>query len=198
MTQDATGPAFRPIHNDRVRFYLDHFKIIEEWAAIRGEANEELHNLFLNQVDTLAQEVLARGHKDIDVRADEETNPRKPRIVMSKHGWQNAAGQAPAAIVIEWHNPSINRHGEFTMYVGVRVGDRGVRDERVADRLSGLAPQLRRTLGQPWEAESESFPVWRWILQDGDTLDEGSLLAEARAAAWKCWDVCSGVIDEVV
>ncbi|WP_250030182.1 hypothetical protein [Paractinoplanes maris] len=200
MTLEPEGPELRRIHDDRVRFYLDNYKAIETWARIRSDANKELHELSLSMVDTIAQDVLARGDTGIDVRADDLTNPRKPRVVLARRTWRpsDGEGEAPAAIVIEWHNPPIDKRGEFTMYVGVRVGDRDRRDKRVAKYLSERAPRLREALGHPWLAESESFPVWRWVLQEGDALDELAILETARESAWRCWDTCAAVIDDVL
>jgi hypothetical protein len=139
-----------------------------------------------------------RGSTDVDVRLDEITNTRKPRIVLTRHSWQDTNGHSPAAIAIEWHRPPIDKTGELYFYVGVRVGDRGRRDLRVAKYLSGLAPTLRSQLGSPWERESESFPNWRWITPQGDALDETAVINEARSAAWACWQVCAEHIDEVL
>ena len=179
-----------------MRFYLDNYKMIETWAQIHGEANQELHDLFLDMADTLSQDAVDQGHTDIVVRADEHTNPRKPRILITRRAWHSSNGDAPAATAIEWYRPPIGKDGELYLYVGVRVGDRGRRDQRTAKHLSTLAPTLRRELGPPWEKEHGSFPVWRWIAPQGEALDEAYLVAEARRAAWECWDTCARPIDD--
>jgi hypothetical protein len=198
LEPEAPEPVRHRIKEERIRFYLDNFKVIETWAQLRVEANEALHELFLDMVDTLAEDAIERDSPDVDVRLDDFTNSRKPRIVLTRRSWQDANGHVPAAIAIEWHRPPIDKTGELYFYVGVRVGDRGSRDLHVAKHLSGLAPALRSRLGSPWERESESFPVWRWITPQGDGLDETALVNEARSAAWTCWEACAQHIDDVL
>jgi len=196
--QEPLDSATQRIRDPRIRFYLDNFTVIEAWAQLRIEANEALHELLLDLVDTLTQQALDRGDADIEVRADEITNSRKPRVTMTRRSWQDPSGHSPAAIVVEWHSPPIDKNGELFLYVGVRVGDRRRRDLRVAKYLSGLAPALRGQLGSPWEREADSFPVWRWITPQGESLDEAALLDDARRAAWACWDVSAKHIDGVL
>ena len=187
----------RPIKNERVRFYLDNFQAIETWARLRGEANEELHDVLLDLADTLTRDAVDRGHDDVTVFADDVTNARRPRLVIVRRGWQDGDGRSPAAVVVEWHHPPIEKDG-LHLYVGIRAGDRGGRDVSVGTYLSKVAPALRAQLGAPWQREAENFPVWRWITPEGDTIDEAALLDEARRAAWRCWDVAARHIDDAV
>lgn len=201
MTVTDNGPAGEPVRrisNERVRFYLDNYKMIETWAQIRAEANQELNDLFLSMVDSLSLDAVGRGYDDIVVRADEQTNPRKPRILITRRAWHNAHGDAPAATAIEWDRPPIGKDGDLIFYVGIRVGDRSQRDKRTVKHLSALAPTLRNQLGAPWEKEHGSFPVWRWIAPAGESLGEAGLADEAQRAAWKCWQVCAPHIDEAL
>lgn len=186
------------IKDDRVRFYLDNFKMIETWAQVRAEANQELHDVFLDMGEALTVEATDRGYSDVVVRVDEQTNPRKPRILITRRAWHGTNGEAPAATAIEWHQPPIDKGGELYLYVGVRVGDRRRRDLRVAKHLNSLAPALRRKLGSAWQKEDENFPIWRWIQPQGDTLDEIFLVNEARRAAWACWEATAHHIDDAL
>ncbi|GGN82219.1 hypothetical protein GCM10010112_59450 [Actinoplanes lobatus] len=198
IQERSGGPAIGRIKDERVRFYLENFKMIEEWARVRTDANQELHDLFLGMAEVLTVEAESRGYDDVVVRVDEDTNPKKPRILIAKRDWFGSDDVTPAATAIEWHQPPIDKSGELYMYVGVRMGDRRRRDLRVAKYLSSLAPALRRTLGSEWEKEAEAFPVWRWIQPQGDSLDELFIVEEARRAAWTCWEATSHHIDEAL
>ncbi len=198
-TDEPEDMGVSRIRDDRVRFYLDNFKMIETWAQVRKDANEELHEIFLDMTEELTVEATDRGFTDAIVRVDDHTDPKKPRILITKRAWCSVDDETPAAaMAIEWYQPPIDKNGELNLYVGVRVGDRRRRGLRVAKHLSGLAPALRRTLGNAWNKEHESFPIWRWIQPEGDAIDEVSLVNEARQAAWACWEATAHHIDEAL
>jgi len=192
----AVDPSLGRVEDPRVRFYLDNHKIIETWASLRADAVAALQDLILDLVPVLGADAVHHDEPDLFVRAD-DSDARRPRIVMSRRHWQDTSGQVPAAVVIEWNNPIIDKDGEVHFYVGVRVWRQGRRGVRVASRLSELAPGLCSQLGKPWAREAESFPVWRWIEPDGDRLDEIALLDQARAAAWQCWAVAAPHIESL-
>ncbi|MEU2614131.1 hypothetical protein ABZ570_21480 [Micromonospora sp. NPDC007271] len=187
-----------PIGDPRVRFYLDHQQAIDTWAQLREEANQALHDLLLDLVDILANDAssLPDGD-DIEVSADTD-DLRKPRIVIARRRWMDR-GKATAAIVIEWGRHVIDDHGEATLFVGVRAGERGRRNQAVSAKLSRLAPRMRSDLGgHPWQREDDSFPVWRWVLPEGTGIDELAWMAQIRDAAWRCWKIASEHIDRIV
>ncbi|WP_433612688.1 hypothetical protein ACQP2P_02020 [Dactylosporangium sp. CA-139114] len=185
-----------PIDDPQVRFYLDHWHAIETWAALRRDADEALQDRLLDLVDVLADDARTIGD-DIDIHTD-TSDRRKPRIAISRRSWRDAAGRVPAATVIEWQKPLIDRDGELQLYVGLRVGERRRRDQQVGAQLSGLAAAFRQRLGRPWEREDEAFPVWRWVTVPGTVIDEIALLEDARAGAWDCWNVTAGAIDDIL
>jgi hypothetical protein len=184
------------VENPRVRFYLDNYKIIETWAQLRTEAIDTLQELLTDLVDVLAADAVQHNEPDLIVRAD-DSDTRRPRITMLRRGWQDSANQVPAAVVIEWYNPIINKDGDLHLYVGIRVQRQAPRGARIANQLSRLAPELRSQLGKPWQREAESFPLWRWIEPDGDRLDEIDLLEQARTAAWQCWALAAPHLETV-
>jgi hypothetical protein len=193
----ATPLKVAPIGDARVRFYLDHHQAIEEWAALRQEANTAIHACLLDLADQLAIDAQTLNDDNIDVRVD-TSNSRLPHIAITHRQWHEAAGHTPAAIVVEWSQQPLDNRGELHLYVGVRVGEQRRRDQRLLAELTALGPALRQQLGRPWEREDGAFPVWRWIQHTGPTLDEIAIVQEARTAAWQCWSATAMHIDRLV
>jgi hypothetical protein len=182
-----------PIEDPRVRFYLDNRGIIETWAALRKTANDVLKDLLLELVDVLAADALHLGN-DIEVGAEAQSE-RRPRIAVVRRSWRDPRGQAPAAVVVEWYRQLLNEEGLW-LYVGVRLGDRGRRDQKMKAHLEASAPRLRRALGPGWKDLHDDFPVWRWIgAREEDRIDELSILQETRTAVWECWNAARSEID---
>lgn len=169
-----------PIEDQRVRFYLDHFAQIEEWAALRKEAVSLLHEAFLTLADSIVTAL--DGRQDLLVRTADLEEGGYPRVILERPDWRGSGEDtAPYGIALEWERAVLNRQGQLLLYVGVRGNPDHPRYAATSDMVREAARGWKRTLGTGWGGTSPVWPCFRWIRPSpGQPFDEVALMTEAQ------------------
>lgn len=170
----------RPDVPARARFYFDHHRRIEEWAALRREAAAALHEQLVALSEQLQADLTDRD--DILCRTADVEEGGYPRVILERPHWRRVGeASAPYGIALEWERTLIDRMGQVRLYVGVRGSDTHIRHGEVSAAVREAATGWKRTLPGTWNGNSAGWPCFTWI-RPGDKIDEVELLQRALDA----------------
>jgi hypothetical protein len=149
-----------PLANERLHFYLQHQRRIEEWAALGREVREAIGKT----ICSLAPVVAARV-RDLDpdavVTAGMAGDDKRPLPAIARRSWPSEFGNPHVAFVIAW-DAQVSPSGAVPPWSGLLVGRIGGAKHPAEDVLRKYAKQ---TTKQPYV--EGSYPVlYRWLRAD--------------------------------
>jgi len=193
-TNDPTPSFDDPLADERLRFFLEHRALIEQWAAlgkeVRAAVCETLEGL------TPEVEALALTLGDDVSSGFYETDRQWPRIALVRQAWPQEIDEPAVAVAFEWWTRGVNPADGNAPYVGIRVRDPAGGGKAYMDALKPIAkqrfdgykvsaswPAFKQLLAREGLDWWRDVPAWRAEMLDG-----------FRAA----WQELSPAIDEVV
>jgi hypothetical protein len=178
------SPPLPRIEDPRARFYLDNYRTIETWAALRREVAALLVEGLLDLASVFAADQERLG-ESIDVLP----NDKGTRVILRRPHWITGVG-----VGLEWTQGVFDRQADVSVYAGLQH-DAGEVSENNEERLVKLARVAQPVLGSAWTSGRGVWLLWRWIRPGGEALDEQELYARARREVWRCWEATAPAID---
>lgn len=172
------------IDDERVRFYLKHQKLIEEWARLAEPACSEATK-FLESCGEDIQTLCADLGEAVTVHQLLD-DPSWPRIFLVRPAWQLTEREPLVGIGLEWNRRNVSFAGRSRVYTGMRVAISAERGRELRDRLKERVGAMR---GKHGYTASASWPAWRYVPPpDGEYWDDltpyRNQLIESVRSAW--------------
>ena len=137
---DNLGEAPLPkIEDPRARFYLDNYRTIETWAALKREAATLLAEGLLDLGPIFEADSQHLGER-IDVLADDGAT----QLMLRRPEWMTGVG-----IGLEWTRAVLDRQADVSLYAGLQHDATEISEDDQG-RLAELAAAARPTLGTAW------------------------------------------------
>lgn len=112
------------IVDERVRFYLQHARQIDEWAALESDACKFVDQFYLSVQDPIAR-LVEHGSLDDDIETfiRDLENPY-PQIGLRRKSWPRG-GSEPCSprVVLEWRKGKTTFHGDCWRICGLFMSD---------------------------------------------------------------------------
>ncbi|MEH0820484.1 MULTISPECIES: hypothetical protein [unclassified Micromonospora] len=178
--------------DEKTRFYLRHWRLLSEWAALRGGAVREITAAVDNAVGTLDAAILAEA-EHVWVARPPDTHPT---FELRRPSWQR--DEVHAAIALQWKPAELLTEADPWPYVGVRV--KGLRYLARNGFVKTMTKQLEtyaKQLGWSGSQIESGWLWWRQVPPTGTDDDLGSLTAECRIALEHGWRELSGPLDDL-
>lgn len=174
------------LEDERVRFYFRHREVIEEWAALRGEAAVAVDE-WMTQLGPDIDDLAASLGPDVRMTAFLDENHAWPAFRLVRTSWgYDAADEDGVSISLEWLRARTTMRGELTPYVGVRA-HKG-HPAGVAIRASDAfrqTKQSRKDRGSAW------WPAYGYVAPPLDFPSSADgyrdVLVDALRAAWSAY-----------
>lgn len=172
----------------KTRFYLRHWQLIGEWAALREDAVKEIEAAIWATVPQIRVEAVGA---DVDV----VNTPREayPCVLLGRAMWQER--DLKVMLALKWHHDGLlDPYGYTWPYVGVRVSvGRGRSD--VTARLHN---ELREQAAKLQWHETDSWPCWRWVQPRRDAIDPQEWADDCAGALIDGWKLLAEPLDRIL
>jgi hypothetical protein len=155
--------------DEKLRFYLQHQKLIETWATVGLTEHQAAHKFLISLAKDLQQEVSASLGDAVQVHADAGSSQTSAYVGLCKGSWRDDNRIPRVMVCIGWSPEKVafepTRSGDKSPYVGIRV----------ADGNKGGQPLLRilkftfeNKMARHGYGSSDWWPVWRYEPAAGD------------------------------
>jgi hypothetical protein len=172
------------IDDPRVRFYLEHQRLIEEWAAVRKDLIATAHSFYLSIGQMLEDRAPDIG-PDVLVSISDAA---WPRVGYHRFGWPLSADDQPAVgIYFEWKRGT-STFTDGWRGVGVRVDTGDPKGNGLRESIASQIRESRAKAGFPksssvWVAYTDIKPPTRTDYWD-DLGPYAKSIVEIIESAW--------------
>jgi hypothetical protein len=176
------------IRDEKTAFYLHHWALIEEWAALRPQGVAAVEDALLGLVPRLAE----AEDEGATLTVFDGEDERHPGFLLDRPSWRR--GDVVVGVALRWERAQLlDPYGNTWPYVGVRVvGSDPLRRELRQVVGKGLEAEAKR-LG--WEETDSKYPYWRWVETRTDVIDPDQWADDCREALLAGWRAMSGPMD---
>ncbi|OKI85932.1 hypothetical protein A6A27_40035 [Micromonospora sp. CB01531] len=184
----SEGPSML---DEKTKFYMRHWRLLSEWAALRDGAMREITAAVHNAAATLDATLLAEAEHVWDMALASH-----PTFELRRPSWQR--GEVHAAIALQWKPAELLTDADPWPYVGVRVKmpkhpERNAFVKTMTEQLETYASHL----GWSGSQIETGWLWWRQVAPTGVDDDIGSLTAECRNALEAGWQKLRGPLDDL-
>jgi hypothetical protein len=176
----------------KAEFYLQNWERIEEWAALRTDADRVLDVAMVSRIERVAEQVDADL---VEVLPRDLTGGAWPRIGLAHRHWRQ--GQGPRlGVYLEWNRRQLFKSGGNRWpYTGVRVAKDQPLGRELRTRIRTSLTNEARALG--WTQSADMWPVYGPVEPNPGPMAADVFADQCAKKLLDDWSTIEGGLDNV-